>query len=193
MLHRAEEQATEASRAGFGDDDFGVSHWVTLNRMRRRAGLNIYQAYAERAVPLAAGAARHFWTMVQAHPAEDRRGGTLARAMLQAMAPDLAALPICSGAQISGSLSLPLQLRVAAGEALKRHPRLARLIGRDRALHPSRFLDAPMLYETRHPWLDPDRLARLRGSSDMQAKILLWHFVAAQRLNAGSLFHEVLT
>jgi hypothetical protein len=187
-LRAAEAAATTDSRQAHVDDEIGVGHWVTLNRMRRRAGLNIYQAYAHQAQPLAAGASRRFWSMVQRHPAAQRRGGTLAMQMLQQLNPQLAALPLSTGGKLVGDIPLPLHVRIAAGRYLGARPNLAKLIGWPRALSPSRFLDHPALYDEPHDWIAPATLDGLRRSNDVAAKTLLWHMRSTQWLHEGRLF-----
>jgi hypothetical protein len=190
-LREAEAAATADSRRLFVDDEIGVGHWVTLNRMRRRAGLNIIQAYAHQAQPLAAGASRRFWSMVQRHPAAQRRGGTLAMQMLQHMHPALARVPLSTGGALVGEMPLALKLRVATGRFLAARPNLARLIHWPRALLPSRFLDHPGLYDEPHEWMSQSALDGLRRSDDSAAKILLWHLRSTQWLHEGRLHQMV--
>jgi hypothetical protein len=191
LLRAAEANATTDSREPHLDDEIGVGHWVTLNRMRRRAGLNIIQAYAHHAQPLAAGASRRFWSMVQRHPAAQRRGGTLAMQMLQHFNPALAALPLSTGGQMAGALPLRLKLRVAAGHFLGARPRLARRLDWPRTLAPSRYLKAAALYDEPHEWISQSALDRLRTSDDSAAKILLWHLRSTQWLHEGRLHQMV--
>jgi hypothetical protein len=190
-LREAEASATADSRAAHVDDEIGVGHWVTLNRMRRRAGLNIYQAYAHHAQPLAAGASRRFWSMVQRHPAAQRRSGTLAAQMLRHLHPALAALPLSTGGALAGDIPLALKLRVAAGQYLTVRPRLARWIDWPRALAPSRFLDHPALYDAPHAWISQNSLDALRCSDDSAARILLWHLRSTQWLHEARLHQMV--
>jgi hypothetical protein len=190
-LRDAEAAATHDSRVPHVDDEIGVGHWVTLNRMRRRAGLNIIQAYAHHAQPLAAGASRRFWSMVQRHPAAQRRGGTLAMHMLQQMNPKLAALPLSTGGELVGNIPLALKLRVATGRYLAARPRLARMIDWPRTLHPSRFLDAAALYDEPHDWIAQSTLDALRHSDDVAAKTLLWHVRSTHWLHDGRLHSMV--
>ncbi len=192
-LAEAETQATADSRTLHLDDDIGVGHWVTLNRMRRRAGLNIYQAYAHHAQPLAAGASRRFWSMVQSHPAAARRSGLLAQQMLQQLNPVLARLPLSTGGQLMGDVPMTLGLRVAAGRFLNKRPRLAKCFDWPRALTPSRFLDHPALYDEPHEWMAQGKLDELRCSDDIAAKILLWHLRAAQWVHEGRLHQMVIS
>jgi hypothetical protein len=186
-LRESEAMATADSRSACVDDEIGVGHWVTLNRMRRRAGLNIYQAYAHKAQPLAAGMSRRFWTMVQSHPAAARRGGVLAMQMLQQFHPQLAALPLSTGGQIVGDVPLQLKMRIAAGRFLTARPRLARRLDWPRALLPSQFLDHPALYDEAHAWIAPATLDRLRTGDDIAAKTLLWHLRSTAWLHEGRL------
>jgi hypothetical protein len=187
-LRAAEAAATTDSRQAHVEDEIGIGHWVTLNRMRRRAGLNIYQAYAHRAQPLAAGASRRFWSMVQRHPAAQRRGGTLAMQMLLQLNQQLAALPLSTGGELVGNLPLRLKARSAAGRFLGARPNLARLMGWPRALLPSRFLDHPALYDAPHDWIARSTLDALRRSDDVAAKTLLWHLRSTQWLHEGRLY-----
>jgi hypothetical protein len=190
-LRKAEAIATTDSRAQHVDDEIGVGHWVTLNRMRRRAGLNIYQAFAHHGQPMAAGASRQFWSMVQSHPAALRRNGGLAMQMLQHLNPALATLPLSTGGQLVGHLPVSLKLRVAAGQFLNARPRLATALGWPRHLLPSRFLDHPALYDEPHDWIASSTLDRLRVSEDVPAKILLWHLRSTQWLHESRLFAAV--
>jgi rhodanese-related sulfurtransferase len=191
-LQTAEAAATADSRAEFADDEIGVGHWVTLNRMRRRAGLNIYQAYGQRAVPLAAGMSRRFWSLVQSHPAALRREAKLVQLMLEAMAPDLAALPVSSGGAVHGRVPMALQLRMSAAQFLAQRPRLQNITGWPPRLQPSRFLEHPALYEAQDDWIPQAALNRLRASNDSAAKSLLWHWRAVQWLHQGRLHAMVL-
>jgi hypothetical protein len=147
--------------------------------MRRRAGLNIYQAYAQQAEPLAVCASRAFWSSVQTHPAALRRDGQLAAAMLKHLSPLLAALPLSSGGKLIGDVPRALGLRVKAAHLLQRHPSLIRFTGWPKPLQPSRFVELPALYDEPHDWISPAALERLRNHDDMQARILLWHFKSA--------------
>jgi hypothetical protein len=191
LLRRAEAAATTESRAALHDDEIGVGHWITLNRMRRRAGLNIYQAYAHHAQPLAVGASRQFWSMVQSHPAQQRRSGSLAAQMLHHLNPALARLPLSSGGALMGDVPLMLKLRVAAGRFLNQRPRLARRLDWPRALTPSRFLGSAALYDAPHEWIARDTLDALRRSDDVAAKTLLWHLRSTQWVHEGRLFQLV--
>jgi hypothetical protein len=190
-LREAEVVATHASRSACVDDEIGVGHWVTLNRIRRRAGLNIYQAYAHHAQPLAAGASRRFWSMVQSHPAAQRRSGTLAMRMLQQLSPKLAALPLSTGGRLAGNIPLRLQGRVALGRFLSPRPRLAKLLDWPRVLQPSQFLVHAALYDEPHDWISPATLDALRRSDDVDAKTLLWHLRSTEWLHEGRL-HAML-
>lgn len=187
-LVEAEARATTDSRNLHMDDEIGVGHWVTLNRMRRRAGLNIYQAYAHHAQPLAAGASRIFWSMAQSHPAAMRRSGVLAMAMFRQLNPKLAALPLSTGGALVGDIPLRLQTRVAMGRFLNQRPRLARLFDWPRGLQPSRFLNHPALYDEPHDWISQTTLDVLRRSDDVAAKTLLWHLRSTAWLHEGRLF-----
>ncbi len=190
-LRDAEAAATDAARAAYTDDEIGVGHWVTLNRMRRRAGLNIYQAYGHHAQPLAAGASRRFWSMAQSHPATMRRSGALAMAMMRQLHPALAALPLSTGGQLVGDIPLRLQGRIAAGRFLDRRPRLAKRLDWPRAMQPSRFLDHPALYHEPHDWISAATLNALQHSNDADAKTLLWHLRSTQLLHEGRLFELI--
>ena len=200
QLNEAFEAQLASSRLDIPDDDFGVGHWVTINRMRRRAGYNAYKVYPHKAATMAAGASQDFWQAVMSLPLAGRQHYALCWDMLEQHFPDYARLPFISGGQLvaapSGAPALPKwQRKRALFEWMSRHPSIGVRLGQvTRAEPPSHFLAAPALFEQDDPALDPQTLNMLAQSAPdahLPLKYLLFHWRAAQWVHQGRLHDQL--
>jgi hypothetical protein len=188
-------QAVNESRRSLPDNDCGISHWITTNRMQRRAGYNSYKAYETRATTLAAGAAPDFWKLAMQMPRHEKADYKLCWQILETRFPKLASIPIVSGGTLtaapSGQRALKLwKARSSFNSFARQHPRLGRLFGWKRLQdQPSSFLTSPALFEP-EPALQPQTLdaLRLRPQSDPDAMRLLFHWKTTAFHHAGTLY-----
>lgn len=187
--------ALKDSRTDLPDNDCGIGHWLTINRMQRRAGYNSYKAYESRASVLAAGACQDFWKLSMQMPRHEKADYKLCWQILETRFPELASIPVISGGVLMAAPSGQKALRAwetrnAIFHFLKRHPRLARLVARKiRPTPPSSFLSSPVLFEP-DAALQPQTLEVLRASpqSDPAAMRMLFHWKTTGFHHAGTLY-----
>lgn len=187
----------QASRGDLPNTDYGVAHWVTINRMRRRAGYNAYKAYSLKATCLAAGASQSYWTAAMGMPYAAKKNYRLFWEVFEYNLPNLAAIPVISGGKLISAPSAQAalrywKLRAKWFEWINHRPRLARLVGKAITHEaPSQFLNTPELYKDDDPYLNYDAVRSLdiEGNDDMHARHLLFHWRVARWCHEG-LLHE---
>ncbi len=84
------------SERTFADDEFGVSEFITRNRMRYRTGPNPFKVYANDVAPFTPGLSRELWAITAGIPFEVRDNRALYFQIFRRHFPEQAGVPFCS-------------------------------------------------------------------------------------------------
>ena len=157
------------ARRTFADDEFGVSEFVTRNRMRNRTGPNPLKVYANDIAPFTPGLSRAVWAVTAGIPFAAKDGYALYLDIFRKHFPDLAWLPFFSNGtfyKARGAFNVDYSLLKFRGWLMEQYyvARIARRLGW-RPLPSGRDGDTTdrtiRVAEIGHPDLNEDGVASL--------------------------------